>query len=214
MPDRTQDKARRRATVAACTRRWRERQKAKREAAEKVAKIARRAELDAKRAAKGLPPIKSSTERAAECRARQAAAETKVRTESWWSAPALTRLEAEAFLKERHPEETEERIDQLISFSDELCRKHSLIMNKFCLTHGIEAMRIQRAILWQIWNRLDADHDVDRLPEAMRQAEGQEEIQIDKTAHPHAQRQETQTALDFSLSLLGDGRHCRRVELD
>jgi len=203
-----------RRSTARRVQRWRERRKAKRLEAERLAKIARRADLDAARVARGLAPAKTSTDRAAESRERQAAAKEVVRTESWYSAPALIRAEAFEFLKANHPEETEPRIDQLISLLEEQGRKHTIILNRFVLTYGVEYARVKRAILWQHWHRLDAEGDLDKLPQAMKAAEGQEEIQIDKTAHPHAQRQELQIALDFSLSLLGDGRHCRRVELD
>ncbi len=161
-------------TITERSRRFRAKKRAEREAAKRAAKLARRAELDARRAARGLPPAMSSTERARLCRERKA----QIKTEQWYSAPALTREEAEQFLKSAHPEETTDRVDQVIRVLKDGCRRYDFRLNKYVLTHGFEQARLQRAIFEQVMeSRLGGD--CDRILAAIRIAEKQKTLEID-----------------------------------
>src|SRR5208283_2147272 len=125
------------------SRRRRARLRAQREAAAKAAKLSRRAELDAKRAARGLPPSKTSTERARETRARQA----EWGTRKWYSSGFSSRTEAKAFLLGLHPTAQEKDIEAALDRLQSSCLNWQLNFNKFVLMYGVERARLQRAIL-------------------------------------------------------------------
>jgi hypothetical protein len=213
MPDRTRDPAKRRASDLRRLHRFRGRKRAAKQEAERLAKIAHRAELDAKRTAKGLPPIKTSTQRAQESRARVAAAKLAVAESKWYSALPLSKEEARQILKEGYPSETDVRINQAVQFLEDSARRWSLRFNKFLVRHGVTAARTARAILWQCWRRLDFDLAMDKLPQAMRDAESQTEIEVDPEVHPSKQFEERRQTMDFSQAMLGDGGCVRRVDL-
>lgn len=174
--------------------------RAERQAAKRAAKLARRAELDARRAARGLPPAMTSTERARLCWEREA----QIKTEQWYSAPALSRAEAEQFLKSAHPEETADRVDRLLRVLEDGCRRYELWLNKFVLTYGVEQARLQRAIFEQVMES-NFGGDCDRISDAIRIAEKQEMIEIDASLHPSQQYQMRLLWLDQSQVKWGSG---------
>jgi hypothetical protein len=166
------------------TRRRRARLKAERLAAAKVAKIARRVELDARRVAQGLPPAKTSTERARQCRAKKA----QVKTEQWYSSGFLSRAEAKAFLVGLHPTAQERDIEAVLDRLQADCHRWQLHFNKFVLTHGIEQARLQRAIFEQVMETKFGD-DCECITAAIQVAEKQGTLVIDASLHPRQQYQ-------------------------
>ena len=193
-------------TITERSRRFRAKKRAERKAAERAAKLARRAELDAKRAAKGLPSVMTSTERARLCRERK----VLIKTEQWYSGPALSRAEAEQFLKDAHPEETTGRVDQVLRILEDGCRRYDLNLNKFVLTQGFELARLQRAIFEQVMeSRFDGDCDC--IPAANRIAEKLETLEIDASLHPSQQYQMRLLWLDQSQVKWGSGSLLNRA---
>lgn len=116
-------------------------------------KAARKAFPAARRAAKGLPPIKSSTQRAQDARARKEARWQAYLAGAWWS-PELSEREAKAVLAERYPNRTEiERHTDYVSLAEQ-CRAAALNLNRFTIAlegeDGVAKAREQRAILHEI----------------------------------------------------------------
>jgi hypothetical protein len=183
------------------TRRRRDRLKTQRLVAEKAARAARRIELDALRATKGLPPAKTVAQRSAEHRARRAL----VRTEQWYSAGFATRAEAKAFLNDHDPTATNKDVEALLDRTQDACHRWKLHFNKFVLTYGVPAARTARAIVDQI---LDERYqgDLDKLEQAMKEAEGSTDIELAAEAHPTENYQRRQTVFDLSQHRLGDGQ--------
>ena len=211
MPDRTKNLDLKRRSTLARVHRFRARKRTEREQTEKARKIARRAELDAVRVARGLPPARTPSQRVADSRARRAAAKEAIRTESWFSSEFTDRQEAFRYLASLNPTETALRIEQALTVLEEQCRRLQLNLNRYVLTYGAEAARTARAVLWQAWHRLDSEHDLAKLEQAVQDAARQEHIQVDRDAHLTVQRQELQTALDFSQTLLENGGAMRRL---
>jgi hypothetical protein len=194
---------------------WRARQKVKREAVALAAKAAHKADLAARRAGQGLPPIKTGAERVQEHRARVEAVQDTKRLESWYSLPSLTADGALAYLQELHPTEPIDSLLQLVGLLQGRCQKHNLILNKFVCRDGVESARIKRAVLFQCWAQLNGcemELDAALLAQAMAQAEQREQIDIPES-HPTWYRQELARILDFSQTMLGDGGYCRREPL-
>ena len=135
-----------------------------------------------------------------------------IRTERWFSPAFADRREACAYLASLNPTETPQRVDQAIDLLESKTRRWQLHLNKFVCKYGAEAARVKRAIVWQCWHQLDAEHDLAKLPQATRDAERQEHIQIDSEAHPTQQRQELMTVLDYSQVVLDNGSDLRRIE--
>jgi hypothetical protein len=185
------------------TRRRRARLKAERLEAEKAARAIKRVALDAARIARGLPPAKSSTERARETRARQAKAREVVRTESWYSPPFTNYLEARQYLTAARPGVAALAIEALLDSVREGCERYELHFNKFTVTRGIEAARIKRAVLHQVLETRFCG-DCTYLGAAMKEADQQINIQLGAD-HPNAQYQERQRLLDIAQIMFREG---------
>ncbi len=212
MPDRTKDPTKRRTSTLARVKRLRERRREAKRLAKEAAKIAHRHALDAVRARKGLPPARTPAQRVADSRARKAAAKESARTESWFSAGFTDRREACAYIAGLNPTETPLRLDQAIELLEGKTRRWQLHLNKFVCKYGAEAARIKRAIIWQCWHQLAPDLDLANLPQATRDAEHQEHIQIDVQAHPTQQQRELMTVFDLSQVMLDNGSALRRLK--
>ncbi len=212
MPDRTKGAAKRRASTLARVKRLRGRRREAKRLAEEAAKRAHRRALDAARALKGLPPARTPAQRVADSRARKAAAKESARTESWFSSGFANRREACLYLATLNPTETPQRVDQAIELLESKTRRWQLHLNKFVCKYGAEAARIKRAIVWQCWHQLDPDLDLAKLPQATRDAEHQEYIQIDVQAHPTQQQRELMTAFNLSQVMLDSGSALRRLK--
>jgi hypothetical protein len=128
-------------------RRFRARRREKRVEAERSAKIARRAELDLKRAAKGLPPALNSTERARLCRQRRAARE-RIKAESKWYSPALSFEKAKAFARSLDPTAHDKDLAVKVELAERGCFRYQLPLNRFVIQNGVEAARMARLVLY------------------------------------------------------------------
>ena len=212
MPDRTKDPTKRRTSTLARVKRLRERRREAKRLAKEAAKIAHRQELDAARARKGLPPARTPSQRVADARARKRAAAEAIRTESWFSPGFTDRREACAYIAGLNPTETPQRVGQAIELLESKTRRWQLHLNKFVCKYGAEAARIKRAIVWQCWHQLDPDLDLAQLPQAMRDAEHQQHIQIDVQAHPTQQQRELMTVFELSQVMLENGSALRRIK--
>src|SRR6266849_4051169 len=202
VPDRTNSADKRRASTARRVQRWRERRKAKRLEAERLVREAHKIELAAKRAAKGLPPVKSSTERAQESRARKAQAEKVIRTESWYSPPFADWQEAKTYLTGLKPDVPEQAIENVLETTRREVPRWALNWNRFVVTtNGIAQARLRRAILWQILDVL-YQQDITHLKAAMKQAETRTDIAFEEGAHPTVKFQERQRVYDMSQVML------------
>lgn len=190
-------------TRTARTRRRRARLKAERLGAEKARKIVHRAELDRRRIAKGLPPVKNSTERARETRARQAAAREVIRAQSWYSPPFTNYLEAKQYLTAARPGDAAAAIEALLDSVREDCERYELHFNKFTVTRGVEAARIKRAMLHQVLETRFGG-DCTHLGAAMKEADQQNNIQQGDD-HPTGQYQERQRLLDMAQIIFRKG---------
>ncbi len=204
MPDRTRNLDLKRRSTARRVQRWRERQKAKREEAARLAKEARRQDLAARRAAKGLPPIKSSTQRAQESRARQQTAVAVIRTESWHSPGFQDWKDALAYLQTCYPNQTEQAVSQAFDILRDKARRYRLHLNRYVLKNGAEKARLRRAILWQILDVL-YQGDLAHMKAAMEQAEHRTDIATTEGAHPTQLFQERALLLDTSQIMLTEG---------
>ena len=191
-------------TITARSRRFRARVRAEQEVARKAARIARRVELDRKRAATGLPPAKTSTERARECRERQAAVEQVIRTQSWYSPPFRDWHEAKAYLMSVRPDVPEQAIEDTLEVTRRDAQKWKLFWNRFVVTHDIAQARIARAILWQILD-VRFGGDMTHIKAAMKQAETRLDITTTEGGHPTQVYQEKALALDMSQIMLREG---------
>jgi hypothetical protein len=197
VPDRTKNLDLKRRSTARRVARWRERQKAKREEAVRLAKEVHRQELAARRAAKGLPPIKTSTQRAQESRARQQTAVAVIRTESWYSPGFQDWKDALAYLQTCYPDQTEQAVSQAFDILRDKARRYRLHLNRYVLKNGVEKARIKRAILEQILES-EFGGDCDCLAEALKIAETRADITVDAGVHPNWQYQQRQVLLDTS----------------
>jgi hypothetical protein len=186
------------------TRRRRARLKAERLEAVRAAKMARRIELDRKRAAMGLPPAKTSTERARECRERQAAGEQIIRTQSWYSPSFRDWREAKAYLTGLKPGVPEQAIENVLEVTHREAQKWQLFWNRFVTTNGTQAARVKRAILWQILD-VRFGGDMTHIKAAMKQAQTRLDITTTEGAHPTQVYQEKGLALDMSQIMLREG---------
>lgn len=204
MPDRTIDPRKRQDSTNRRKLRWRERQRAKKKEAARLAKIAHRAELDRIRAEKGLPPILSSTERARQSRERKAAAERVVQQSSWYSPAFADYREAKAYLTGAKPEMPEQAIENVLEETRREAAKWQLRWNRFVVTRGIQQARLRRAILWQILDAL-YQGDMTHLKEAMKRAEDRTDIAFEEGSHPTTQFQERQRVYDTSQTMLREG---------
>jgi len=211
VPDRTISADKRRASTARRVQRWRERRKAKRLEAERLVREAHKIELAAKRAAKGLPPIKTSTQRAAESRARQAQAEQVIRTESWYSPPFADWQEAKTYLTGLKPDVPERAIENVLETTRREVPRWSLNWNRFVVIDGIAQARLRRAILWQILDVL-YQQDMTHLRAAMKQAEVRTDIAFEEGSHPTVQFQERQRVYDMSQVMLREGGTLNNVD--
>ncbi len=191
--------------------RWRERRKAKRLEAERLAKIARRADLDAARVARGLAAAKTSTQRAAESRVRQAAAKEVVRIESWYSPPFRDWHEAKAYLTGLKPDVPEQAIENVLETTRREVPRWALNWNRFVVTNGIAEARLRRAILWQIIDVL-YQQDITHLWAAMKQAETRTDIAFEESSHPTVKFQERQRVYDMSQIMLREGGNLNSVD--
>jgi hypothetical protein len=210
-PDRTKNIDHKRRSTAHRVQRWRERRKAKRLEAEKAAKIARRADLDAARVARGLAPAKTSTQRATESRARQAEALEIVRTESWHSPSFRDWHDAKAYLTGLKPEVPEKVIENVLESTRREVPRWALNWNRFVVTNGIAQARLRRAILWQILDVL-YQQDITYLREAMEQAETRTDIAFEEGSHPTVKFQERQRVYDMSQIMLREGGSLNSVD--
>ena len=210
-PDRTKNLDLKRRSTARRVARWRERRKARRLEAERLAKEAHKAELAAKRTAKGLPPIKTSTERARESRERQAVTEHVIRTESWYSPPFADWHEAKAYLTGLKPDVPEQVIESTLESTRRQVQRWALNWNRFIVTNGIAEARLRRAILWQIMDVL-YQQDMTHLSAAMKQAETRTDIAFEEGAHPTVKFQERQRLYDMSQVMLCNGSSLNNVD--
>jgi hypothetical protein len=132
--------------------RWLALQKGKRAEAAKAARMAHRAELDAARVAKGLPPAKTATQRARECRERQAAFRNRILEDEWFS-PAITPEEAVSYMNELHPAWSDKphfAVD-LVAGYVEWCRGADLNLNHFiCRKGDLAKVLDQRALFHEL----------------------------------------------------------------
>jgi hypothetical protein len=131
-------------------RRFRARQRAKRLADRKAAQIARRIELDAIRISRGLKPAKTSTERAAESRARRAAIRESLLTLKWY-LPAIDSKTVERILEERQPRLHNTQYLRQRDNLERECRRYELNLNQFVAENGIQRARERRAIFHQCY---------------------------------------------------------------
>lgn len=199
-PDRTKNLDLKRRSTARRVARWRERKRAAAKEVERLAKAAHREMLDQRRREKGLPPVKDSTTRARECRERQA----QVKTEQWYSAPALSLTEARQFLKDTYPEQSDERIDQTLRALEDACHRWDIRLNKFVCRKGVAEVRLRRAIFGQVMEKCFQD-DCDHIKQGMQIAEQQATLDIDATAHLNQQYNERLMWLDLSQHKWGKG---------
>jgi hypothetical protein len=124
--------------------RWRDRQKAKREEAAREARIARRAELAARRAAKGLPPAKTVAQRCADYRARKKAeVAEQLASLKRWDAPQLSRPESVAIAEPLYAN-WGDAYQHLLKV-EQACARTGLNVNFFTLQTGgvCEAMELR-----------------------------------------------------------------------
>lgn len=210
-PDRTRNLDLKRRSTARRVARWRERRKAAKKEAERVAKIARRTEIDAARVARGLAPAKTSTQRAAESRERQAVAEQKVMVESWFSPPFADWQEAKAYLTGFKPDVHEQAIESVLETTRREVPRWQLNWNRFVVTNGISEARLRRAILWQILDVL-YQQDMTHLRAAMKQAEARTDIAFEEGAHPTVRFQERRRVYDISQVMLREGGSLNRFD--
>jgi hypothetical protein len=191
-------------TITARSRRFRARVRAEQEVARKAARIARRVELDRKRAAAGLPPAKTSTERARECRERQAAIEQAIRTQSWYSPPFRDWHEAKAYLMSVRPDVPEQAIEDTLEVTRRDAHRWELSWNRYLVTKGVEAARTARAVLFQILET-KFEGDLTHIEAAMKEAETRTDIKPDGDAHSAERYRDRQMALDMSQIMLREG---------
>jgi hypothetical protein len=212
MPDRTLDPAKRRASTNARKIRFRARLRAKREAEALAAREAHKAELAARRAARGLPPKLTSTERARRCRERQAADREAVRLSQWFSAPFKDYFEAKAYLVGEKPDLPPATIESILETTRNEVRRWDLHWNRYVVTHSVMAARLRRAIVWQFLH-FKFDDDIDHLREAMRLSEARisqgKGLALEET--DHAAFHEQNRYLDLSQVMLGTGLLCFKV---
>jgi len=215
VPDRTLDPAKRRASTNARKIRFRVRLRAKKEAESLAAREAHRQDLARLREAKGLPPVKTSTQRAAETRHRQAEAKRVIKDDSWFSAPFKDYFEAKAFLVGVRPDLPSATIESILETTRNEVRRWDLHWNRYVVTHSVMAARVRRAIVWQFLH-FKFDDDVDHLKEAMRLAEVRisqgKGLALEETGHPAFHEQNRY--LDLSQVMLGTGRLCFKVQTE
>ena len=133
------------------TRAFRARQKAKRLADQKAARAAKRQALDAARIARGLPPAKTSTERAAESRARRADIRESFLNLRWY-LPAIDSKTVERILEERQPRLHNTQYLRQRDNLERECRRYGLNLNQFTVAeNGIQRARERRAIFHQCY---------------------------------------------------------------
>jgi hypothetical protein len=191
-------------TITARSRCFRPRIRAEQEVARKAARTHHRAELDQKRATMGLPPAKTSTERARQCRGRQAAAELVKCTDSWYSSPFANWQDGRSYLMSVRSDTPVRAIESVLETTRREAQKWQLCWNRFVITNGSHAARVKRAILWQI---LDVcfGGDMTHIEAAMEQAATRLCITITESAHPTQVYQEKALALDMSQIMLREG---------
>ena len=132
-------------------RRFRARKRAEREAAKKAARAAKRQALDAARIARGLKPAKTSTERAAEYRARRALVRESLLTLKWY-LPAIDSKTVERILEERQPRLHNTQYLRQRDNLERECRRYGLNLNQFTVAeNGIQRARERRAAFHQCY---------------------------------------------------------------
>jgi hypothetical protein len=193
------------------SRRRRARLKVEAITAEKAARATRWAERNARRAAKGLPPLKTAAEAMAGTRARRKAAETAVRLDSWYSPPFADYFEAKAYLTGVKPDMPVGAIENVLEATRREVPRWALSWNRFVVTNGIAQARLRRAILWQILDVL-YQQDMTHLKPAMTQAETRTDIAFEEGSHPTVKFQERQRLYDLSQIMLREGGAFLNVE--
>jgi hypothetical protein len=215
VPDRTRDIVKKRVSTNARKIRFRARLRAKRELEVKLAKETHKAELAARRAAAGLPPKLTSTERARRCRERQAQAAEAVRLTQWFSPPFKDDREASAYLVGEKPDLPPATIESILETTRNEVRRWDLHWNRYVVTHSVMAARIRRAIVWQFLH-FKFDDDLEHLKEAMARAEIRiahgKGLALEETGHPAFHEQNRY--LDLSQVMLGTGRLCFKVQTE
>jgi hypothetical protein len=191
VPDRTRDIVKKRVSTNARKIRFRARLRAKRELEVKLAKETHKAELAARRAAAGLPPKLTSTERARRYR------------------------EASAYLVGEKPDLPPATIESILETTRNEVRRWDLHWNRYVVTHSVMAARIRRAIVWQFLH-FKFDDDLEHLKEAMARAEIRiahgKGLALEETGHPAFHEQNRY--LDLSQVMLGTGRLCFKVQTE
>jgi hypothetical protein len=141
-------------------RNWRRRQAIKRKQAAIAAKTAHVAELAAKRAAKGLPPILTAKQRSLQFEQRETAARAAKRkiaadeaalkashTERWYAEP-MTRGDAADFVVAHKLTTGDPQI--FVSQKDAQCRLADINLNAFVLRNNADEAQIKRIILHEL----------------------------------------------------------------